>query len=389
MGAAYQSNSDNVRIQSNSRDRTLEFIKNNIHLSPIRLICQGIKADSIINKTEVINAKISFDEVFILANNSLTNTNVIPEIENVVSILIKARNGVLHPPENFERRFHLLNHTNFLITKRNNICIREPINNQDRFNLINKLEYITTITNQFNDFDNADTQEVLLNFIKNGSWGKYFDAIGTFNFDKIEKLTNNYNVEYDESNTYKVIDSTSQDTKKHQELYELRELSFNNKNQEKKSKKNTITDPEITRIKSQRANFSHKQTLVNLYDFLDQRGVKSLENEHIDLYAELPANQKFIFEIKSLSKTNLLSQSRKGLSQLYEYRYRYKEKIGNDAQLCLVFPAEPNQISWLQEYLCLDRNIGVVWFNKKGKLIASNYCKNMVKPLLTLSTKLK
>lgn len=48
MGVAYTSDSNKVRIQANALDRTLKIIDNNICFSPLRLICKGLLADSII-----------------------------------------------------------------------------------------------------------------------------------------------------------------------------------------------------------------------------------------------------------------------------------------------------------------------------------------------------
>jgi hypothetical protein len=71
----------------------------------------------------------------------------------------------------------------------------------------------------------------------------------------------------------------------------------------------------------------------------------------------------FIFEIKS-GGDSLLEQIRKGLSQLYEYRYRYKAIINDDhISLCLVLPESPDTIPWITEYLCDDREINICWFN--------------------------
>ena len=111
-------------------------------------------------------------------------------------------------------------------------------------------------------------------------------------------------------------------------------------------------------------------------------GAEPFENEHIDLFAQIPSDGKYLFEIKSVIGDNLLSQTRKGLSQLYEYRFRYKSEIGIDTKLCLVLPNEPTSINWLQEYLCVDRQIAVIWFGADGNLQYSQFCKNLIQPLL-------
>ena len=81
------------------------------------------------------------------------------------------------------------------------------------------------------------------------------------------------------------------------------------------------------------------------------------------------------------SLNNLLSQTRKGVSQLYEYRYRYKDVIGYDVNLFLVYPEEPVAVPWLQEYLCKDRHIGIILFDENDDIQFSSYCESMTKSL--------
>ena len=92
-------------------------------------------------------------------------------------------------------------------------------------------------------------------------------------------------------------------------------------------------------------------------------GSEPKDNPHIDMYAEIPGDGAFIFEMKSGGE-NLLEQIRKGLSQLYEYRYRYRGEISTDTSLCLVLPKEPDEIPWILDYLCGDREINVCWFDQ-------------------------
>lgn len=123
--------------------------------------------------------------------------------------------------------------------------------------------------------------------------------------------------------------------------------------------------------------------MQQLDEYLRNLGAEPFENEHIDLFAQIPSDGSFIFEVKSITSDNLLSQTRKGLSQLYEYRFRYKKEIGYSVTVCLVYPYEPNELFWLQEYLCVDKQIAVCWFSEKGGLNYSKYCESLMKPLLT------
>ncbi len=379
MGVAYSSRSNSIRIQSNTRDRTLGFIENNVHLSPFRLICMGLKADSVLKSISPLEAKLSFDEVFVLSNQKITNCIANPSINDVKDVLTAFREARISVPEKYESRFHILKHTDFLISDRVGIKIRDAITRTDAEELLLKLDVINSIEIQYTGFDGATNSNELLNEVRTCSWGKYFDGIKTLESDKVNVLTNENPVIYSE------IEALTDDLEiiKSDNIYELRPVDFSKTSGEQKNNKKVIyTDPELTKIKRQRANLSHKVLLEKLHNYLESRGATPFENEHIDMFAELPSKDKYVFEVKSITVNNLLSQTRKGVSQLYEYRYRYQNVIGYDVNLFLVYPQEPIVIPWLQEYLCTDRQIGIIWFDEKNQIQSSSYCKEMVKPLV-------
>lgn len=382
MGVAYSSGSNSVRIQSNSRDRTLSFIENNIHLSPFRLICMGLKADSIIRGISTLKACLSLDEVFVLANQAITNHITSPSIEGVKSVLVEFRAGRISAPVKYESRFHILKHTNLLTSDRTGIRVRKALSKTDAKELLLKIDVINSIETQFSGFDSAIESDDLLNEVRSCSWGKYFDGVKTIESDKVNILTNENPAIYAELEAIPENESKDLEIIKSENIYKLREVNFLKTSGGHKNKKVIYTDPELTKIRRQRANLSHKILLEKLHDYLESRGATPLENEHIDLFAELPSKDKYVFEVKSITVNNLLSQTRKGVSQLYEYRYRYKEVIGYDVNLFLVYPQEPTVIPWLQEYLCSDRQIGIIWFDDSDQIQFSPYCEDMVKPLM-------
>ena len=60
-----------------------------------------------------------------------------------------------------------------------------------------------------------------------------------------------------------------------------------------------------------------------------------------------------------MNSKNLLSQIRKGISQLYEYRYIYSKP---NAKLCIVGNHNIGKSnSWLLHYLSIDRLIAFEW----------------------------
>ena len=208
--------------------------------------------------------------------------------------------------------------------------------------------------------------------------GRYFDGVRTLHSETVEILTS-------ESGIFENItqDSEGIQVKTQPPLtYDFRKRNPTESNLNVISSNSSRIDPELTRIRRQKSNLEHKLILQQLEEYLESKGCNPLENEHIDLFAKIPNNGNFLFEVKSISSTNLLSQTRKGVSQLYEYRYRYQEKIGYNVSLCLVLPERPSEIDWLEDYLCLDREIGVIWFNNEGKLEYPLHGRNLVKELI-------
>ncbi len=106
-----------------------------------------------------------------------------------------------------------------------------------------------------------------------------------------------------------------------------------------------------------RANNSHKH-LVNLVaERIKIAGGIPKSNQFIDLATIL--DHDYIFEMKSTNERNLRDQIRKGISQLYEYRYLQNKP---DAKLILVLESQLTSFNtWMVEYLENDREIHLVW----------------------------
>lgn len=380
MGVAY-SNSGKFRIQANTRDRTFDFIKSKIHISPLRLICKGLEADSIIRNVSPLKATITYKEVFILANDTRTNKKASPEIGSVIKVLKEARENKIQAPKKFESRFHILNHTDFIYCSKHGVSLREILSKKDEVDTLRKFKTLNALQIQFNDFNDIKTEMEFQSAIQNGDWGKYFDSLTTLSGDTIEVLANDVLEEVVAARQEQPVAVAT--TAQLPLTYPFKKRSEEITTVGAVERKSQFADPEVTRIKRQRSNLTHKLILQQLDEYLRKLGATPFENEHIDLFAKIPKDGSFIFEVKSVTPDNLLSQTRKGLSQLYEYRFRYKEEIGYDVKLCLVLPNEPNDISWLQDYLCNDREIAVCWFTDKGQLNYSNYCESIIKPLLS------
>ncbi len=119
---------------------------------------------------------------------------------------------------------------------------------------------------------------------------------------------------------------------------------------------------QVARVKLDRANRVHRQTLQNLAEFLYEHGHLVQRSKLIDAFCHLKSGPA-IFEIKSITPENERSQCREALSQLYEYRYLHSLP---GATLWLVLSERP-RLRWLVDYLRADREIGVLWM-EEGRL---------------------
>ncbi len=108
----------------------------------------------------------------------------------------------------------------------------------------------------------------------------------------------------------------------------------------------------------ERATASH-ESLVNLMaQRLRTHGAVPKANRYVDLSARY-AGVDYLFEMKSTTEDNSHSQIRRGISQLYEYRY-----IQNIPAAKLVLVIEnplPRKVGWLENYLVQDRDVLLVW----------------------------
>lgn len=94
-------------------------------------------------------------------------------------------------------------------------------------------------------------------------------------------------------------------------------------------------------------------------------------NQLIDLAVRL--DRDYIFEMKSTTEDNVRSQIRKGMSQLYEYRYIQNKP---NAKLILVVE-KPLTVgtSWMLDYMESDREINLVW-DGNNELFGSERTRN-------------
>jgi hypothetical protein len=382
MGAAYRGSTNQLRLQNNAGERTLGFVRSGIHFSPVRLIAAALKADAYLRAANVLEASVSFDEVFGLANTKPVNQRAMPPVKMIARALDAIRRGRLEAtPARYESRFHTLRHMEMFLVERGAIKLRETVNEDDRAQLLRQLDAICAIGNQFTGFDScsriADVEAVILS----GEWGRYFDGVRTLPSDIVEALTSDQALassmplEPERAGGIPVVPQPMA------QVYPFRKRTGSLPTVRPYDRRREMADPELTRIKLQRRNLAHKELIDKMDAWLRRLGADPKENDHIDLFAKIPADGSFIFEMKSGGES-ILDQMRKGLSQLYEYRYRYRAVIGSDdISLCLVLPEAP-AIPWAADYLCKDREINICWFAEGDNLASHELCADGMAPLM-------
>jgi hypothetical protein len=94
-------------------------------------------------------------------------------------------------------------------------------------------------------------------------------------------------------------------------------------------------DPEVIAAKREQAGQDHHAMVRALNNLLHAVGCDDVSEipGAIDLWAKRPDGSRMIFEAKTISPTNGLSQTRSGFAQLHEYRMEYGI---SDDELCLV-----------------------------------------------------
>jgi hypothetical protein len=110
-------------------------------------------------------------------------------------------------------------------------------------------------------------------------------------------------------------------------------------------------------VKLERAANAHSKLVNIVAQRIRNSGGIPKSNQLIDLAVRF--DHDYLFEMKSSNDSNIRSQIRKGISQLYEYRYLQNK---NNAKLILVVekPLSINH-SWMLDYMELDRGINLVW----------------------------
>ncbi|PKM51471.1 MAG: hypothetical protein CVV02_05910 [Firmicutes bacterium HGW-Firmicutes-7] len=140
---------------------------------------------------------------------------------------------------------------------------------------------------------------------------------------------------------------------------------------------------QISREARESATKSHQNLVITMADAIRGLDAEPMMTVHIDLFALFNnKSNNYLFEMKSCTDKNMISQMRKGLTQLYEYRYRYKKDIP-DPELWLVLDKKPDSaLDWYLDFLVIDRSINICWLSKTNDFQTYNICQDRFNTLM-------
>ena len=345
------------RVQGNALMKTWGYVRAGAHISPVRLLAVALQADAELCDVDLLKAQVHARELYALANHRKVYPSALPQKDEVRKVLRQIRAGRVKPPPQIETRFHVLNHMQMFEASRGKICFRPTLGGADAALLRSHFNAVVGIDAQFSGFDGCKSAAELEKRILSGSWNNYFDALVHLPGKAVRALAKDaLTTPFPQAEDGVAMRSV---------LPPLRAFGKNvqpyTQRPGEKHPARVAADPEVTRIKMERRNVTHALMVSRLLEWLqDHAEVRKVgDSQHIDLWAELPDGRTFIFEVKS-GGGGVSEQVRKGVSQLYEYRYRYSQEARKfkDARLCLVLPDEP-PVDWMPDYLCRDRVISL------------------------------
>jgi hypothetical protein len=108
----------------------------------------------------------------------------------------------------------------------------------------------------------------------------------------------------------------------------------------------------------ERAERAHQMLTDIVADRIRAAGAIPKNNLIVDLAATV-RDHDFLFEMKSTTDSNVHSQVRRAISQLYEYRYL--QQIPSAKLVVVIENPPPDEKKWLVDYVVKDRGLLIAW----------------------------
>jgi len=364
---AVQHGSGTTRVQENVHTDTIREIENWVRVNPLRLLCRCVIGLHKLKKIPLTEIHISYKDIFMLMNDDRINTTFSPDIEVLTNVLDE------YSPNDspmwvgthlgkFKRNFHIFERTGLFNRNKRGLTVHTDKDGK----VYRYISAISEMITNFNGFEGCygrtNVADNVNDVISSSAWGEYYDAL-TLPMQILSKLS-------DEVNDVDLVSSSATIGRvmlNEQIFPEMRDFQANQPRAFIQCE--NIADPYEIMIRREKANREHARILNMLASTLRFRGYSVSENTFVDLFVKIK-EQPVIFEVKSNRHHNVLSQIRKAIAQLYEYRYRMKQL---SAILCIVLQQKPTQ-EWIIDYLLNDREIFVCWLVDDTRLECPPQC---------------
>lgn len=246
------------------------------------------------------------------------------------------------------RNFHILAQTGLVECTKSKYSVILPLNQtmKDRWAIVRSFQA------RYSGFDYIDGSESpeeldakILRALCDHPWGEYFDGLVHLGDSQFQLMISDEEVISPASNLVRLRPYLAPSNDPTYTTYKL------------------SADPEEIRRLKERSAITHARTETTLAKYLHRRGFSVQQSKLIDVLAH--QSKYVIFEVKSISETNFIAQSRKGLSQLHEYRFRHN--LPEDSGKVLILSQEPQELpEWYDPFVSNDQKIAVGWFSNDG-----------------------
>jgi len=353
---AIQHHNGKVSMQANIRNDTIREIQNNIRINPFRLICKLAEIYHEYEHMPINTIVIPYETLFLIMNDDKINTQFSPD-NGIIHSAITEYKKIKLPPwasvkniAKFKRNFHIFDRTGMFKHNQNGLCIADG----DISKIYKNIHTIANMKQNFYGFEScyvsANIEESIKAVVSNSAWGEYFDSYN-IPMQTLQLLSDSIIDDQGVFINELPFDHVKIETHHFPSLHD-----YQSSQTRAFAPPVNISDPFETIIRREKANREHGRILDRIASILRVNGNKVFENIFIDLLAVVE-EKDYIFEVKSNNTKNALSQIRKAIAQLYEYRYR-SNRTG--AILCVVLQQKPVQ-DWVIDYLVKDRQIMICW----------------------------
>jgi hypothetical protein len=392
-------------VEHGSAAKTLELIQDGYHVCPLRLILRIFEAKAIEDGIPEDDVQVLPEEIYALANRAGIREDPAPDIVRLRRALRDFRQGRLQPPEIKRKTFAFLETTGLLsVDGRGRLSLMQYPTQELRDVRNRQIHEIRRLPNFYRGLDDARDADELATILANGEWAAYFDAVKQLPIKIVNIIAG------------KDLDQTAPRARAAAVAPQPRpahpapvEFGVAGIPRRPFRVAEATADPEETRIMRERRNAYHDLILRRIAEKI--RGLKLLPEctDYIDLFTNvdnvgqhlgdrfsiaesyldgqvLPyfPNRElhgitFLFEAKSSDDRIVLSQVRRAVGQLYEYRFRYGEALRSHVILIVALQNDIRNFPWLRDYLLRDRHIAVCWLDANLKrLLCPRECHSVL-----------